>query len=134
MYIANNADLKVAYEELIFWKNDPRLKDNVLVNDKIKELKEGIRDYFRRMNRETARIIKWDFESEIIMEEIPELINTKEAAEEWFMSCRYREVRPSIYDCTGQLFTAWHKIYKRNGKYIVYYCVCRDVQNGGLNP
>lgn len=128
MYVANSADLKMAYEELLFWKNDSRLKDNALINDRIiKKLKEGIRDYFRRKNRETARIIKWDSESEIILEEIPEIINTKEVAEEWFMFCRYRAVIPSPYDCTGQLFTAWYKIFKRNGKYIVYYCICRDV-------
>ena len=61
MYIANNADLKVAYEELIFWENDPRLKDNALINDRIiKKLKEGIRDYFRRINQRTGRLVKWD--------------------------------------------------------------------------
>lgn len=128
MYIANSADLRVAYEELLFWKNDPRLKDNALINDRIiKKLKRDIRDYFKRMNCETSRIIKWDSESAIILEEIPEIINTKEAAEDWFMFCRYREATPSPYDCTGQLFTAWYKIFKRNGKYIVYHCICRDV-------
>lgn len=128
MYIANSADLKIAYEELLFWKNDSELKDNVIINNRIiKKLKCDIRDYFKRMNRKTARIIKWDSDSEIWLEELPETITTKEAAEEWFMYHRYKEVMPSIYDCTGQLYTAWYKVFKRNGKYVVYHYIGRDV-------
>ena len=137
MYIANNAALKVAYEELIFWKNNPRLKDNALINDRIiKKLKERIRDYFRRINQRTGRLVKSDpdGDGEIWFEELPETITTKEAAEEWFMYHRYEEATPSLYDCTGQLFTAWYKIFKRNEKYVVYHCICRDVQNGGMKP
>lgn len=130
MYIANNAALKVAYEELIFWKNNPRLKDNALINDRIiKKLKEGIRGYFKRTNQRTERLIKWypDGESEIWFEELPETIKTKEAAEDWFLYHRHREAAPSPYDCTGQRFTAWYKIFNRNGKYVVYHCICIDV-------
>lgn len=130
MYIANNAALKVAYEELIFWENDPRLKDNALINDIIiKKLKERIRDYFRRINQRTGRLVKWypGGDGEIWLEELPETVKTEQAAEDWFLYHKYREVTPSPYDCTGQLFTAWYKIFKRNEKYVVYHCICRDV-------
>lgn len=130
MYITNRADLKAAYEELIFWKNDPKLKDSALINNRIiKKLKEGIRDYYKRINQRTDRLVKWypDGEGEIWLEELPETIKTKEEAKDWFLYHRYRAALPSPYDCTGQLFTAWYKIFKRNGKYIVYYCICRDV-------
>ena len=129
MYIANNADLKVAYEELIFWENDPRLKDNALINDRIIKLKERIRDYFRRINQRTGRLVKWDpdGDGEIWLEELPETIKTEQAAEDWFLYHKYREATPSPYDCTGQLFTAWYKIFKRNEKYVVYHRICRDV-------
>lgn len=128
MYVANNADLKVAYEELLFWKREPRLKDNTLINDRIiKKLKEGIRDYFKRTDQRAERVIKWDSESVISLEELPETIKTEEAAEDWFCFHRYKEAIPSLYDCTGQLYTAWHKIFKRKGRYFVYHCICRDV-------
>lgn len=126
MYIANNADLKVAYEELLFWEK----LNNALVNDRIiKKLKEAIRDYFRRTKQNTALLVKRDAdgEGEIWLEELPESIKTEEAAEDWFLYHRYREAAPSPYDCTGQFFTAWYKIFKRNGKYVVYHYVCRDV-------
>ena len=130
MYIANNAALKVAYEELIFWENNPRLKDNALINDRIiKKLKERIRDYFRRINQRTGRLVKSDpdGDGEIWLEELPETVKTEQAAEDWFLYHKYREATPSPYDCTGQLFTAWYKIFKRNEKYVVYHCICRDV-------
>lgn len=130
MYIANNADLKVAYEELLFWRSESELKNNDLINDRIiNKIKIGIRDYFKRINQSTARLVKWypDEECEIWLEELPETIRTKEAAEDWFLCHRYRAALPSPYDCTGQLFTAWYKLFKRNGKYVVYYCICRDV-------
>lgn len=125
MYITNRADLKVAYEELLFWKSEPKL-NNIHI---IRKIKEGIRDYFKRMNQNVSHLVKWDpdGDGEIWMEELPEEINTKEEAEEWFICNKYREATPSVYDCTGQLFTVWYKIFKRNGKYIIYHCICRDV-------
>ena len=129
MYIANSSDLKVAYEELFFWKSEPRLKDDKMINHIIRNLKIGIRDYFKRINRRTGRLVKWDpdGDGEIWLEELPETVKTEQAAEDWFLYHKYREVTPSPYDCTGQLFTAWYKIFQRNGKYIVYHCICRDV-------
>ena len=129
MYIANSTDLKVAYEELAFWKSEPRLKDDKMINHIIKNLKIGIRDYFKRANQNTARLVKWDpdGDGEIWLEELPETVKTEQTAEDWFLYHKYREAMPSPYDCTGQLYTAWYKIFKRNKKYVVYHCICRDV-------
>ena len=130
MYIANSADLKVAYEELAFWKKESGLRNNPFINERIiKKLKEGIRDYFRRINQCTGRLVKWDpdGDGEIWLEELPETVKTEQAAEDWFLYHKYRETTPSPYDCTGQLFTAWYKFFKRNEKYVVYHCICRDV-------
>ena len=130
MYIANSADLKVAYEELAFWKKESGLRNNPFINERIiKKLKEGIRDYFKRSNQNTVNLVKWDSDGDcmIIREDLPGKIRMKEAAEDWFLYHKYREATPSPYDCTGQLFTAWYKIFKRNEKYVVYHCICRDV-------
>lgn len=130
MYVANSADLKVAYEELLFWRKESGLRNNPFINERIiKKLKEGIRDYFKRSNQNTVNLVKWDSDGDcmIIREDLPETIRTEEDAEDYFLYHKYREVTPSPYDCTGQLYTAWYKIFQRNGKYIVYHCICRDV-------
>lgn len=127
MRITNNAALKAAYEELIFWKNNLKLKDTEINNKIIKNLKINIRDYFKRMNGKSARIVKWDSERVIWMEILPETVKTKEAAEDWVMDYRCIESFLSPYDRTGRPFSVWHKIFKQKEKYVVYHCICRDV-------
>lgn len=130
MYVANDLDLRAAYKDLIDWEKEiSGTRFFSSIDAIIKKLKKGIRDYFKRENQNKARLVKWDpdGDGEIWFEELPEIITTKEAAEEWFMYHRYEEVTPSIYDCTGQLYTAWYKVFKRNGKYVVYHFICRDV-------
>ena len=36
-------------------------------------------------------------------------------------------VIPSMYDCTGQAFTNWYKIFKRRGQFWAYHSVVFDV-------
>ncbi|MBQ3552483.1 MAG: hypothetical protein IJA35_04945 [Clostridia bacterium] len=50
-----------------------------------------------------------------------------EAADAFFMSHHYREAAPSMYDCTGQIFTTWYKIFKRHGQFWVYHATAMDV-------
>lgn len=32
----------------------------------------------------------------------------------------------SPYDCTGQMFTVWYKLVKRQGMWYAYHCIGRD--------
>lgn len=50
-----------------------------------------------------------------------------EKAEDEFEDYHRRTYIPSIYDCTGQAFTEWHKIFVIRGKYVLYHSVGFDV-------
>ena len=58
---------------------------------------------------------------------LPKTITDEETAREWFEYNEYMHIRPSMYDCTGQLFTSWYKIIERNGRFYAYHCVSLDV-------
>lgn len=58
---------------------------------------------------------------------LPEVISSKESADEFFEEFMRMECEPSMYDCTGQAFTNWHKTVKRRGNYWVYHSVSFDV-------
>lgn len=59
--------------------------------------------------------------------DIPDVFNTVELAEEFFHDFIEQKCRPSQYDCTGQAFTNWYKLFKRNGAFHVYHSVAFDV-------
>ena len=51
---------------------------------------------------------------------------TREEVEEWFRDNYYRTYCDRGYDCTGQLFTSWYKIFLVDGKWIIYHCIAID--------
>lgn len=128
MRIENNEDLRVAYKDLIAWEKEiSGSRYRSILDEIIEEYKIEIRAYFKRTEHKTAKLVQFDSDNEIWLEELPETIKTIEEAKVWFSKHRYREKLPYYYNCSGQLFTAWHKIFKRNGKYFAYHCICRDV-------
>ena len=52
---------------------------------------------------------------------------TKEEAEKEFDRNHRIDYRPTYYDCTGQMFTGWHRIFRINGKYVLYHKISFDV-------
>ena len=52
--------------------------------------------------------------------------DTAEEAEQEFRCKHHREYWPTYYDCTGQWFTYWHRIFKINGKYVLYHSIQCD--------
>ena len=38
-----------------------------------------------------------------------------------------RHYYPSAYDCTGQAFTSWYKVFARGGRFWAYHRVSVDV-------
>lgn len=72
-------------------------------------------------------IVGWDEASVIWLLELPIEIKTKSQAENWFQYNERLECVLSIYDCTGQQFTAWYKLFKRNERWWCYHCVALDV-------
>lgn len=53
--------------------------------------------------------------------------DSKDEAEEFFDDYIRIVPRPSMYDCTGQAFTCWAKIFQRRGEWWAYHSVGFDV-------
>ena len=138
--IRNSEDLRMKYESLLLankLKNEVSSIDVDRYNDFINEIKKEIRDYHKREDGRKEWLIKdYGIDGGIVLIELPSEINSVkidsfELAEEYFKAYEYRRCRPSIYDCTGQVFTSWYKIIKRNNKFYAYHCISFDFQNGG---
>lgn len=127
----NMKDVKNNYEMLLLlrdmWKRF-QIKGKYNDYEDVKDFKQGIRIYFKNQARELeCRVFDADYDGATYLIELPEEIKTEEVAEGWFEANEYRECQPSQYDCTGQEFTAWHKLVKRNGRWWCYHRICLDV-------
>lgn len=135
--IRNSEDLRMKYEYLLLankLKNEVSSIDIDRYNDFIYEIKKEIRDYYKEREEERKEWLIKDngINGGIVLFELPSEINSVkidsfELAEEYFKAYEYRRCRPSMYDCTGQVFTSWYKIIKRNNKFYAYHCISFDV-------
>ena len=102
-------------------------KDVSSILNSIKEAKQSIRRYFK--TQDSSRHIIKDYESDGYIEliEFPKHIISREEAEEYFNEEELMICRPCAYDCTGQFFTGWHKLFKRRGSWWCYHRICCDV-------
>ena len=136
--IQNSEDLRIRYKLLLLLnriknENESDILDIDSYNDSVKEIKKEIRDYYKEREKDRKEwLIKddWIYGS-IVLVELPSEINSVkidsfELAEEYFKTYEYRKCRPSMYDCTGQVFTSWYKIIKRNNKFYAYHCISFD--------
>lgn len=75
-----------------------------------------------------ARCVKsYDIDGYVELIKFPDSVKDRESAEEFFDAYLYRECRPSMYDCTGDSFTNWRKIFVRRGEYWCYHSVSFDL-------
>ena len=89
-------------------------------------IKRAIREYTNRPSG-GVWIVKDDgADGYIELREMPRF-DSLEEADEWFKNCYYLEYRPSPYDCTGQRFTVWYKLFQRRGRWWAYHSVGVDV-------
>lgn len=134
--IRNSEDLRSKYDSLLLLnklKNESNGIDMDSYNDFVNEIKKEIRDYYKRKDKERKEWLIKDYgiDGGIVLFELPSEINSIkidsfELAEEYFKAYEYRRCRPSMYDCTGQVFTSWYKIIKRNNKFYAYHCISFD--------
>lgn len=128
MNIAKQIGLRSAYDELYFWINNREsCKNKRKVDELILKYKRDIRAYHKDTEAKGRVIRDYEDGSEIVKVELPPDIVSKEDAENFFNKYMRIEMRPSQYDCTGQLFTSWHRVFMVNGKYICYHCIGIDV-------
>lgn len=133
--IQNTKDLRCKYESLLL-ANELKKEVSSLDLDRhnvfINKIKKEIRDYYKMEDEHKERLIKDNgMDGCIVLIELPSEINSVkidsfELAEEYFKAYEYRKCRPSMYDCTGQVFTSWYKIIKRNNKFYAYHCIGFD--------
>ncbi len=127
MTINSIEDIKNAYEHIGFLNEFIRQAPDTPGTEKAKEMvqktKRLIREYNNRVNdRHIVKDYGMDGYLELI--EFPDGLVDPEA---YFEENEQLSLMHSAYDCTGQAFSGWHKIFKRNGKTICYHRVCCDV-------
>lgn len=106
-------------------KKQPQAKPEK-IEDRIVEIKRQLRAHNRYTGDRT--VVHDDGDYHIVKFQLPEDIQTKEEAREYFRECEYIEYRPTYYDCTGQRFTSWYKIFQKpDGRFWAYHCIGRDV-------
>lgn len=131
MRIKDKRDLRIAYDclkALYDWiKEKGECTEGV--QKYIRESKKDIREYYKLQDEELRiTYIDSDYDSAILLYElgVPSDWDYNEV-DEYFKEFEYMRCQPSQYDCTGQRFTGWYKIFKRNDKWMTYHRVCLDV-------
>lgn len=125
MLIRDKKDLEVAYELLAIIKASKRAPE--AKEKHLRDIKKDIREYTHRAP-DTARVIHdGGYGSWIELMELPEELETKEEAAEYFEENCWRHYTPTYYDCTGQIFTQWYKLVQRRGRWMAYHSLGMDV-------
>lgn len=122
--VRNKRELRCAYEVLQILSDltgNPKKYSSQIV-----ETKKAIRAYTQRPVDE-ARIVRNDGDHLVTVFPMPEWLQSKEEADEYFLDRCFLTCRPSMYDCTGQVFTTWYKIFKRQGRFWAYHATAMDV-------
>lgn len=128
--IRTREDLRNAYMDLSLYKTLANLtpqKNRHIVELKIIETKREIRNYHMRNVMEYPHWYiddGFDGGTEIVV--LPGNY-TRKQVEDYFENFMYRECAPSIYDCTGQIFTVWHRAFETGLGWKVYHRIAMDV-------
>ena len=139
--ICNEREFRIGYEILhdILERLAEKGGDTERRRERVIELKRNLRQYAHRGTAVDVgmgfmcerRIVKDDgIDGYIELVSIPEVIDTldgEDGADEFFKTFLEIHARPSMYDCTGQAFTSWYKLFKRRGQFWAYHSVCFDV-------
>ena len=135
--VTGNESFREGYALLAILNNPDFGKDadKKLLEEYTIEIKRELRKW---AHRETAvdvgmgfmverRVFGGDFDGYTELVTIPEVFDTEESADEFFNDFIKINYRPSMYDCTGQAFTSWYHLFKRNGRFYAYHRVAMDV-------
>ena len=125
--IYNDRDLRRAYEHLNLIKE---LSAQHTLNEGTRaysnDLKRAIRKYTNR-TKDRHLVKDYGIDGYVELIQLPANLSDFASAEEYFNSEERMVCIPSQYDCTGQLFTCWHKIFKRRDRFYAYHCIGVDV-------
>lgn len=129
--IKDNGMLRDAYALLMFMQNDipASAEKKAAVKNLAATVKREIRAYNNRP-APASHIVKNDgIDGYVELVWLPEELDNanKDDAADWFRENRYLEFFPTPYDCSGQKFTSWYKLFRRHGHWFAYHSVCIDV-------
>lgn len=125
--VRNDRDLRVAYEILQILHDKPlATKNNEKLQQHIVRVKRAIREYLGCCPAQ-EQVVRDDGDSLLVVFPLPDHLETAEDATAYFLDNYFREVYPSAYDCTGQIFTTWYKIFRRRGQFWAYHATAMDV-------
>lgn len=129
MTITNSRQVKEAYSILnILNKHYSMQEKSESISKYEQETKKAIRSYYKKQEqKQDIKIVKFDFDNHIKLYALPDFLDTLENAIAYFEEYERIEYIPSMYDCTGQAFTSWYKVFKRHDKFYVYHSVSFDV-------
>ena len=126
--INNDSKLRAAYIFVIAMDTSPKGSegklDALMVN-----VKREIRTYTHRPAADTRIVEERGCDGYIELVQLPDELDKahKEIAADWFRANRYLEFYPTPYDCSGQKFTNWFKLFRRRGHWFAYHSVSIDV-------
>lgn len=131
--ITSKERLRDAYDFLSLLQNNPA-PDSATPEQKayrsmmIANTKREIRSY-NNCPASNVRIISGDYNGHLDLVRLPDELDRmhEEAAADWFRNNCYLEAYNSQYDCTGQEFTNWFYLFRRQGHWFAYHKVCCDV-------
>lgn len=126
MYIRNKRELRIAYQNIELFKElMADMGGSQKASDFIIETKKAIRKY----NKKTSdrRVISGDIDGYVELIELPGFLRSVADAEDYFENNERLARRYSAYDCTGDAFTSWYKIFIRRGRFMAYHSVGIDV-------
>ena len=97
-----------------------------IIAAKIVDMKRKLRANSKRVD-DCQTVYDNGFDVFIAKFPLPEYIETRQDADEYFREYEYIHMAPSAYDCTGQRFTAWYKIFQKpDGRFWAYHCIELD--------
>ena len=126
-------DLRRAYSWLrLLEENIHGFGDQRLIRELIRDQKKAIRQWhaLQRIRADRAPVMVRDdgIDGAVIRLPLPRFLQDLGQAEEYFRDEEYIEYQWGPYDCTGQTFTRWFKVYKgADGRFWAYHSIGRDV-------
>lgn len=128
----NMSNLKELWITLKMWeklqKEFPTWDGSVAILKAKKAIRQYYHDEETKKDPYIVSVFHEDYDGYI--EKIVASVEPDETLEDvkgWFNDNYYIHYYNRGYDCTGQLFTAWYRIFKTSGNWIIYHRICADV-------
>ncbi len=124
--INDTASLRAAYSFVRTLREVTVPVENVARRDRhIADVKREIREFTHRAASRSHIVRDDGVDGYVELVQLPEALDEapKVVAADWFRANRYLEFLPAPYDCPGQKFTNWFKLFRRQGHWFAYHSV-----------